>query len=230
MPSTILKAWRTMEALAEDTGGRAFHGSNDIAESIRQAFEDAGSVYVLAYAPAHNEWDGKFRPIEVRANGDRLKLRYRRGYFAVSANEETAEQRDTALLVASSIPLDATGIGLTARVTLQEPHESHQWRAAITVDTRDISLETADAYWLGALDLLFVQRASDGKEVSVIKSEMPIRWDRQSYDAHLADGIRLIKLLDVVPAATQLRIVVRDQRSGKLGSLSLPLDRIHLPK
>ena len=67
-------------------------------------------------------------------------------------------------------------------------------------------------------------------EVSVIKSELPIRWDRQSYDAHLADGIRLIKLLDVMPAATQLRIVVRDRLSGKLGSLGIPLDRIHPPR
>jgi len=218
MPSSVLQAWRTMEALAEDTGGTAYHGSNDISASIRQAFEDSGTVYVLGYAPSNNEWDGKFRRIEVRAEPGGLKLRYRRGYFAVSANEETGEQRDTALLAASSIPLDATGIGLTARVTLPEPSESHQWKAAITVDARDISLETADAYWLGALDLLFVQRASDGKELSLIKSELPIHWEKRSYDTHLADGIRLIQLLNIVPAASQLRIVVRDRRSGKLKS------------
>ena len=85
------------------------------------------------------------------------------------------------------------------------------------------------AYWLGALDLLFVQRASDGKEVSLIKSELLIHWDKQSYDAHVADGIRLIQLLELAPAASQLRIVVRDRRSGKLGSVSVSLDRIHLP-
>jgi len=39
-----------------------------------------------------------------------------------------------------------------------------------------------------------------------------------------------VKLLDVVPAATQLRIVVRDRRSGKLGSLGIPLDRILRPR
>jgi VWFA-related protein len=223
LPGSVLRAWRSMEALAEDTGGRAFRGSNDIGESMRQALDDGGSVYVLAYSPAHNEWNGKFRRIKVRVKREGLMLRYRRGYLAASAEEETGEQLDRVLLAASASPLEATGIDLTAGLTRPLPPEGRQWKVSLTIDTRNISLQTADAHWLGALDLLFVQRASDSTELSVIKAELPIRWDQPSYESHAQDGIRVNRLLDLLPAATQLRIVVRDRRSGKLGSLNIPL-------
>ena len=223
LPRSVLGAWRTMEALAQDTGGRAFRGSNDIGEGIRQALHDADSVYLLAYSPAHNEWNGKFRHIEVRGKREELKLRYRSGYFAAPAEMETGEPLERMLLAASASPLDATGIDLTAGLTRPSPPESRQWKVSLTVDARNISLEATEERRRGSLDLLFVQRAADGTELSVIKSELPIFWDQQAYESHVAEGIRLTKLLDLVPGATRLRIVVRDRRSGKIGSLNIPL-------
>ncbi len=119
LPPAVVEMRSAMQSLAGATGGRAFYGSNDIAASVRRAFDDAASVYVLAYQPAHDAWDGTFRPIEVRVNRLGLTVRHRRGYFAAAADRDTPAERERAMLEACASPLDATGIHLTA--TLARP-------------------------------------------------------------------------------------------------------------
>jgi VWFA-related protein len=72
----------TMQELAEQTGGKAYYNSNDLASLVHSAFEDSRRGYVLTYAPSDLQDDGKFHGIRLRAARRGVQLRYRPGYYA----------------------------------------------------------------------------------------------------------------------------------------------------
>ncbi|HKC86741.1 MAG TPA: VWA domain-containing protein, partial [Blastocatellia bacterium] len=55
-----------LNALAKDTGGEAFFNTNDTAGAIGRALNDNQLYYTLAYYPAIDESDKKFRKITIR--------------------------------------------------------------------------------------------------------------------------------------------------------------------
>ena len=74
----------TLVTLAQDTGGKAFLDSNDIAGGIKDARDDVHSYYILGFYSTNEKEDGKFRRIQVKMQkpGLQAKLDYRDGYYA----------------------------------------------------------------------------------------------------------------------------------------------------
>jgi VWFA-related protein len=71
-------------ALAVDTGGMAIRNENNFGRALDVVQKDAGTYYVLGYAPANQTFDGKFRKIEVSVKRPGVKVRARRGYLALT--------------------------------------------------------------------------------------------------------------------------------------------------
>jgi VWFA-related protein len=70
-------------SLAVDTGGLMIRNENNIGRALDRVAGDAGQYYVLAYQPSDTNFDGKFRPIQVRVKREGLRVRARRGYLAL---------------------------------------------------------------------------------------------------------------------------------------------------
>ena len=69
-------------SLAVDTGGFAIRNENDFGRALDDIQRDAGVYYVVGYTPANNEFDGKYRAIEVKVARPGVTVRARRGYLA----------------------------------------------------------------------------------------------------------------------------------------------------
>jgi hydrogenase maturation protease len=76
----------SMETIAKDTGGKAFYNSNNLDQAMAQAIELGSHYYTIAYTPENTRLDGKYRRIELKTSNHKLRLSYRRGYYAASAN------------------------------------------------------------------------------------------------------------------------------------------------
>jgi VWFA-related protein len=76
-----------MKKLAEETGGRVIEVGNK-QEKLRQAFDqiqnELRSQYNLGYTPTNNKLDGSYRKVQIKANGDNLKVQARQGYYAMA--------------------------------------------------------------------------------------------------------------------------------------------------
>jgi len=88
MATEVVSGPRLLAQIADQTGGRAFGASEfsqlpAIADKIAIELRNQ---YVLAYAPANKERDGKYRRVEVRMQQQKglptLKARWRLGYYA----------------------------------------------------------------------------------------------------------------------------------------------------
>jgi Ca-activated chloride channel family protein len=80
----ILRGDKTLEQLAEATGGRAFFPfkMKDITHSFAAIEDELRSQYIVSYKPADFDADGRYRSIEISANKKDLQVRARKGYFA----------------------------------------------------------------------------------------------------------------------------------------------------
>src|SRR5690348_13304697 len=81
-----------METLAQETGGRAFYSTNALGDAVKDAVSNGSHYYTLAYSPANNKNDGRFRRIQVRASEEGYKLFYRSGYYADKPLPEPAAE------------------------------------------------------------------------------------------------------------------------------------------
>jgi len=77
---------KNLKELAEETGGRAFFTAEviELERSFTAIARELRSQYLIAYSPTNDNYDGKFRKIEVRVPGHKnLKIRTKTGYTAV---------------------------------------------------------------------------------------------------------------------------------------------------
>ena len=89
--------------LAEDTGGFLVRDTNDLGSAFRRIEEDNRFHYMLTYSPSNENFDGKFRTINVKVKRDGAQVFARKGYFAVRS---TAAPRNTVGLKVSPASVD----------------------------------------------------------------------------------------------------------------------------
>jgi VWFA-related protein len=70
-------------SLAVDTGGFAIRNENNFGRALDEIQRDAGTYYVIGYAPTKEGFDGKYRSIAVKVGRPGVKVRARRGYLAI---------------------------------------------------------------------------------------------------------------------------------------------------
>lgn len=75
--------WLPLRELAESTGGFSMENSNDLRAPLERVVEDATSHYEIFYQPKSQNFDGRFRRIEVRVNRPGAILQTREGYYAL---------------------------------------------------------------------------------------------------------------------------------------------------
>jgi VWFA-related protein len=71
-----------MDAIAEQTGGKAFYGTNDISDAVKRTVEQASDYYTLSYSPTNRTYDGGFRKIRLKLARRGYQVAYRAGYYA----------------------------------------------------------------------------------------------------------------------------------------------------
>ena len=80
----ILRGDKSMQQLAEATGGRAFfpYKMKDVTRAFSSIEDELRSQYVVSYRPADFDADGRYRAIEITSLKKDLQVRARRGYYA----------------------------------------------------------------------------------------------------------------------------------------------------
>jgi hypothetical protein len=200
--------------LADATGGRVFRRSSDIIGELNGVANDGRATYLLSFTPAQQA-DGKYHIITVKLVGRKdVNLRYRTGF---QYRQEPATIRDR-FRDAAMQPEDATEIGLTADPQAQSNVRTVQLGIAAT----DLEIAQKDSFWTDKLDVYVVQREVSGAKARVTGQTMGLHLTPGSYQKYLREGIPFSQVLEVAPGVGSVRIVVVDENSGRMGSVTMP--------
>ncbi len=71
----------TMDQMAAETGGRAFYGTNGLADAVKTAVDSGSNFYTLTYLPTNHDLNGAYHTIRITLPPP-FHPTHRRGYYA----------------------------------------------------------------------------------------------------------------------------------------------------
>jgi VWFA-related protein len=198
----------TLQSLADQTGGLAFHRINDLSAAIQDAASDARVSYSLTFSPSASSLDGTYHRLKVTVKRPDVKLRYRPGYVA---SKDAAVAPALADAIANPIPL--AGVGFTVHL---DPVEDG-YKASVIIDPHNITLEPQDGKWTGSLQFIVVV----GKAEQL--TTMPLNFTEAMFRQIQDQGLHFSARVKTPPGTTGFSLGFRDLPSGMVGTLHVPL-------
>ncbi len=225
------RQFAVMDEIAQRTGGKAFYNTNDILGAIRKAVDDSRVSYEIGYYPQIEKWDGSFHKVRIKVGRHGAHVRAREGYFAVPGPTITPKLRQPFFSAAATNMLDADGIGIILNVmpASAEAKAARYLEVSVRLEPGDPTVELRNARWTGSLETVLVQLDDKGVVLSASDDPVEFRLTPDQYLQMTRYGLSYREKVDVRPRASELRVVVRDGESGKIGSVAVPLARYFPP-
>jgi hypothetical protein len=210
------------------TGGKAYYNTNDLASSFKRAADDASSYYLLGYyLDANNNNKSGWRQLKVKVSKSDTEIRARQGFFLTNATVHRDVTREAEIGNALASPLEGTGIPITMKwVGVSGEGNKKSAEFVVQLAPGGITLGGAPDNRVN-FEFAVTAYAENAK-----KGDVPKKFG-QTFAASVteakmakfrADGIRFGgSVPDVAPGHYEVRLVVRDNVSGKIGSVTAPL-------
>lgn len=216
----------TLQTFAGMTGGRAYYNSNDLVKGFRDAVRDSSEYYMLGYYLDQSNPRPGWRKLSVKVKREHIEVRARSGFFVTNATVNPSSHRDSDLLEALRSPLDYTAISLSARWDRTEPGTEvgkKRVHYSINLPLDRTLIDASDSNHM-ALEFLALAKTGEGKQID---RPMGNRYAFHATAENLAkfekEGLNYHGTLELAPGEYTVRFVVRDDLSGRLGSVSAPL-------
>jgi VWFA-related protein len=221
------EAERTLRQLAESTGGKAYVGRNDLENALTEAIESPRVTYVLGFYLADGERDDRFHRLAVRVNRPGLKLGYRQGYFAGAIPKTPPPEKREALENALLDPQDSSHIAMAAELIEVPGAQRPAIRVEIRLGAQDLSLRRHEKGLSGEVEELFLLTNAEGQLVGRLGGSKKLEVKQLTADHSTVEVIPLTQEMTLPEGAARLRLVIRDTKSGRTGSLSMPLSGVN---
>jgi VWFA-related protein len=200
--------------LAAATGGRAIRRAGDIAAELNSVVADGRAAYLLSFTPDVPA-DDKYHVLTIKLVDHRnLNLRYRTGYLY---SKEPATVKDR-FREAIWQPSDVIEIGVTAT----PKSEGKNAALSLNIAATDLQPAQQNNRWTDRLDIFLVLRDDAGLHAKVTGQSLGLHLMPATYQKVLHDGIPFEQSIDGNANFDSVRIVVVDENSGRMGSVTVP--------
>jgi VWFA-related protein len=203
-----------IQEMAAATGGRAFRRSSDMAAELNGVIADGHATYLLSFTP-DTPADDQYHLVTVKIAGQKgVTLRYRTGYL-YTKDPTTLKDR---LRQAISQPLDVNEISVSAR-PVETPLGA---TLKLNMATNDLALKQQAERWTGKLDIFLVQREDSSTHARVSGQTIALNLLPATYQKAQSSGVPFDQLVEREQKTGLIRIVVVDEGSGRIGSVTVP--------
>jgi VWFA-related protein len=225
-----------LNALAKDTGGEAFFNTNDTAGAIGRALDDNQLYYTLAYYPALEESDKKFRKITIKIkNHPDYNVRAQRGYLpadlAKKTKEEEAKTPQQRFVDAILAPLPLTDIGVIATPSFVEvPQDASQVSLQLHIDGGTLTYREGNGKYTFDAELLTMIYNSEGKRVDLKSETVSGTLTPERLEVAKQNGFQYNRRLQLKPGLYQIRVGVTERTNERTGTAAAWIDIPDLSK
>ena len=214
-----------LNALAEDTGGRAFFNTNALSKAVTTALKETSAYYLLAWRPEiEDQRNQKSRRIEISvAERPELAIRFRSSFGQVLPSEsknKPGPAKPPSELMRDAIRATFPQSDLPVALSLSFLHVT-QFGETLTVSVRastsSLAFESQAGQRVANIDLgggVFDDR---GKSISSFNKHVTIR-PKSDTTASPPDSIFYNHFVVLKPGLYQVRVAAVDSKQGRVGS------------
>jgi len=207
-----------MATLSTDTGGKAFFDSNDFAPAFAQVERDTSAYYAIGFRSTNPLRDGRYRKLTIKINRPGVKLEYRPGYYAPadfkhSGHEDRERELDEQL--ASDLPATDMAVYMDALYFRLDENRFYV-PVSLIVPGSQIPFVKGGDKDKATLDIV-------GSVIDEFKR--PIGHARETVKLNLDPtlqarqrNIQYTTSFDLPPGKYQMKFVVRENQTGRMGS------------
>ena len=226
-----------MNALAIDTGGKAFFNTGALTDAIKDALRETSNYYLLAWRPTtEDQKSPNFKRVEISIPGrPELSVRVARGFFSSEpkpeeksseANKSTSDTAvatigptnvGNALMTALAAPSARTGLPTKLFVSYLDVPGSGPVLTAATQMATDALGYGADGKQAAAIDLAGVVLNDQGKQAGSFKTRLNVN-PLSAASAVRDPSVVYSHKIPLKPGIYQIRVAARDEKSGNVGS------------
>jgi VWFA-related protein len=200
--------------VAEATGGRTIRRAGDMAGELAGVVAEGHTSYRISFSP-DTIADNQYHNITVKLSGKRgLTARYRSGYLYAKEPVTLKERFQQAVWR----PMDANEVAVTAGVDKMAAGAN----VKINVATGDLGMLEQAGRWMDRLDIFFIQRDDAGIHAQVEGQTLGLRLKPATYQNLLPAGVPFEHQVRLKPGTASLRVLVVDENSGRMGSVTIP--------
>jgi VWFA-related protein len=207
-----------MATLSTDTGGKAFFDSNDFAPAFAQIERDTSAYYAIGFHSSNAARDGRYRKLTIKINSPGVKLEYRPGYYAPADFQHSGkEDREHELeeQLASDLPATDMAVYLDAFYFRLDENRFYV-PVSLIVPGSQIPFVKGGDKDKATLDII-------GSVID--EAKRPIGHARETVKLNLdpslqarQKNIQYTTSFNLPPGKYQLKFVVRENQSGRMGS------------
>jgi hypothetical protein len=218
----------TLNEFADMTGGKAFYNTNDLASSFKRAADDASSYYLVGYYLDKSNNHAGWRQLKVKVDKKDTEIRARKGFFVTNATIHLERTRTSDLSYALTSPIEGTGVPVTVKwLGISGDGAKKIAEFHVHLPPNSVSIEGSEGQNHLNFDLAvaaFDDNSKKGQPPAVtigrtITTAVP--------DAQMAalrnTGIGMKNTIALGPGQYTVRVVIRDNVTGKIGSVTTPL-------
>jgi VWFA-related protein len=218
----------SMITMADQTGGRAFYNRNDVDGMIKQAMDDGSTYYTLGYVPSNDEWNNKYRKISVKTDRKDVKVRFRSGYYAMDPlGYSKLSEKQRAIEFGQALNLDypiSTALPFRAQAVPPTDKSAGKSMVYFGADPKAISFELLqDGTQHATVDCAVRSFNMKGEPIKVDANRVEPALNPEKYQYMLKTFVPCSVSTELPPGTYFLRLAVRDERTGLIGSANSTL-------
>lgn len=254
----------TMDAISEQTGGRAFYSTDALEQALEKASDEGSSYYSMVYAPTNPKYDGSLRRISVHLTQGHYHLAYRRSYYAADVTSDEKQQapaddeKGESMAAASQFgvplshelvfaaymdaigePAPATAEQMAALAPYQEqaakaehrkfvpptaPVSMQQYGIVYSLQAAQLEIpKSANGVYHSDLSIAALAFNEDGVTLWGTRTRLKDDIPASKIGKIRKDGFTPIQTLFVPVETAAILLVVRDEHSGRIGSMEIRL-------
>jgi len=213
------------EAIAADSGGFTVRDTNDLSAGLQRIADENSSYYLLGYNPTNTARDGTFRKISVKVPGHKgVDVRARKGYYAPSDVEDAGRRKPGVNPVfqgALDSPYEVGDIPLRMTDFVGDGVMLGKARVEVVteVDLRALELELREGRYVGGVEVLLVAVHRETGEYFRYDQKVEMKLLPTSRERLQKTWFPIRREFELPTGGFQAKIVVRDMRSGRLGTV-----------
>jgi VWFA-related protein len=219
-----------LQALADSTGGVSVVNTTNFSAGLEKILARS-SYYIIAYTPSE-AFDNKYHKLEIKVSRPGVKIYAREGYFATPDASRGPLTKEEAMVKAAMSPLARRDIEMAGRLQYRFlPENAAEVDINLLVNANNLEFkQAADGKYHSTFDVVGFVMNSMGKSMGGFSQTVTANLTPADYKRAQAAGLSYTAHAQLPPGSYQLRAVVREPETGRLGSMSQYLEVPDLTK